>query len=86
MCLTIPGRIASVEGETPETRSAIVDYSGIRKRVHLVYLPEARPGDYVLVHAGFATEVIPEAEALEALRTWASLHPPAPAAQSAEGT
>lgn len=73
MCLMIPGRIENIEGDEPILRTAIVDFSGIVKRVNLVYLPEAEVGNYVLVHAGFATEVIPEEEAREAIRTTAEL-------------
>jgi hydrogenase expression/formation protein HypC len=40
-----------------------VDFGGVRKRVCLEHVPEARPGDYVLVHVGFALSVIDEAEA-----------------------
>ena len=73
MCLMIPGRIENIEGDEPILRTAIVDFSGIMKRVNLVYLPEAEVGNYVLVHAGFATEVIPEEDAREAIRTTAEL-------------
>ncbi len=49
------------------SRVAEVDFSGLRKTVNLVYVPEAGVGDYVIVHAGFATTKIEEREALEAL-------------------
>jgi hydrogenase expression/formation protein HypC len=66
MCLAIPGRILrEVEG-TPEGRVVEVDFAGTLKRVNLVFLPEAQVGEFVVVHAGFATALIPEAEALEA--------------------
>jgi len=66
MCLTIPGRILRLVAEEPDARVAEVDFGGTRKMVNLVFLPEAAVGDYVVVHAGFATAKIPEAEALEA--------------------
>ncbi|MGD0256838.1 MAG: HypC/HybG/HupF family hydrogenase formation chaperone [Thermoplasmata archaeon] len=66
MCLAVPGRILRVLDETPEARVAEVDFAGVRKSVNLVFLPEAAVGNYVVVHAGFATNLIPEAEALEA--------------------
>jgi len=66
MCLSIPGLVLRVVEETPEARIAEVDFSGVRKSVNLIFLPEAGVGDYVIVHAGFATALIPEPEALEA--------------------
>ncbi|MGA8275083.1 MAG: HypC/HybG/HupF family hydrogenase formation chaperone [Thermoplasmata archaeon] len=66
MCLAIPGQILRVLEETPEARIAEVDFAGVRKSVNLVFLPEATLGSYVVVHAGFATALIPEADALEA--------------------
>jgi hydrogenase expression/formation protein HypC len=66
MCLAIPGRVLRLLEETPEARWAEVDFSGERKTVNLLFLPEASVGDYVVVHAGFATHLVPEADALEA--------------------
>lgn len=68
MCLTIPGRIESLAGTGPLDRSATVNFEGLRKTVQMLYLPEARVGEYVLVQAGFAIARVPEEEALEALR------------------
>jgi hydrogenase expression/formation protein HypC len=70
----IPGRVEKIEGDEPTLRTALVDFSGIVKRVNLIYLPEAEAGNYVIVHAGFATEVIPEEDAREAIRTTANLY------------
>jgi len=63
MCLAVPGRILSLEGDDPLLRSGRVDFAGVVKQVNLAYVPEARVGDYVLVHVGFALNVIDEAEA-----------------------
>ena len=63
MCLAVPGRILEIAGDDPILRSGTVDFSGIRKRVNLSYVPEASVGDYVLVHVGFAISVIDAAEA-----------------------
>ena len=63
MCLAIPGQIIDVEGEDPVLRSGRVDFAGIVKRVNLSYTPEAKPGDYVLVHVGFAISTVDEQEA-----------------------
>jgi hydrogenase expression/formation protein HypC len=63
MCLAVPGKIVSIEGDDPILRSGRVDFSGIVKQVNLAYVPEAKVGDYVLVHVGFAINIIDEAEA-----------------------
>jgi hydrogenase expression/formation protein HypC len=68
MCLAIPGKVEQIEGQGPLELSAIVDFEGVRKTVHLLYLPDVQVGEYVLVQAGYATQRIPEREALEALR------------------
>jgi len=62
MCLAIPGRILSTEGEDI-LRTARVDFGGVVKVINLAYTPEAKVDDYVLVHVGFAISVINEAEA-----------------------
>jgi len=63
MCLAVPGRIVSIEGDDPLLRSGKVDFSGAVKLVNLAYVPEAHVGDYVLVHVGFAIGTVDEAEA-----------------------
>jgi hydrogenase expression/formation protein HypC len=63
MCLAVPGKILSIEGEEPVLRTGKVQFGGIVKEVHLAYLPEAKVGDYVIVHVGFAISIIDEKEA-----------------------
>jgi hydrogenase expression/formation protein HypC len=63
MCLAVPGRILEIEGEDPLLRSGRVDFAGIIKRVNLSYVPDAKPGDFVLVHVGFAISTVDEEEA-----------------------
>ena len=63
MCLAVPGRLVSIEGDDPFLRSGKVDFSGAVKVINLAYVPEARVGDFVLVHVGFAISTIDEAEA-----------------------
>ena len=58
MCLAVPGKILKIEGDDPLTFNGKVDFAGIVKQVNLAYVPEAKTGDYVLVHAGFAISVI----------------------------
>jgi hydrogenase expression/formation protein HypC len=63
MCLAVPGKIISIKGEDPLLRTGKVNFGGIQKEVSLAYTPEAKVGDYVLVHVGFAISTIDEAEA-----------------------
>ncbi|SKA34969.1 hydrogenase expression/formation protein HypC [Enhydrobacter aerosaccus] len=63
MCLAVPGRIISLSDEQTVMRTGRIDFGGLIKEVNLAYVPEARIGDYVLVHVGFALTVIDEAEA-----------------------
>ncbi len=63
MCLAVPGKIVSIEGDDPVLRSGRIDFGGIKKQVSLAYVPEAKIGDYVLVHVGFAISIVDEAEA-----------------------
>ncbi|HYG98699.1 MAG TPA: HypC/HybG/HupF family hydrogenase formation chaperone [Terriglobales bacterium] len=67
MCLAVPGRILSIAGAA-ELRTGRVSFGGIVKEVNLAYVPEAREGEYVLVHAGFAISVVDEAEAAQTLQ------------------
>jgi hydrogenase expression/formation protein HypC len=63
MCLAIPGRITSLEGGDALARTGKVDFGGIQKEVNMAYVPEAKVGDYVIVHVGFALSVVEESEA-----------------------
>jgi hydrogenase expression/formation protein HypC len=63
MCLAVPGKITSISGEDPLTRTGKVDFGGILKDVSLAFVPEAQLGDYVIVHVGFALSRVDEAEA-----------------------
>ena len=63
MCLAIPGKILTITGDDPLTRAARVSFGGIVKEISLGCTPEAKLGDYVLVHVGFALSVVDETEA-----------------------
>jgi hydrogenase expression/formation protein HypC len=69
VCLGIPGRIVDVRApdDRPDLRTGTVDFDGVRRPVCLVYTPEARVGDYVIVHVGFAISQVDEAEAARTL-------------------
>ncbi len=64
MCLAIPGRVENISTETDDVfRSARVSFGGVTKEVNMAMVPEAQPGDYVLVHVGVAISVVDEDEA-----------------------
>lgn len=63
MCLAVPGKITSITGEDPLLRTGKVNLGGMQKEINLAYTPEAKIGDYVLVHVGFAIGTVDEAEA-----------------------
>lgn len=70
MCLGIPGRVVEILGDDL-LRRAIVDFGGVTREVCLSCVPEAAPGDFVIVHVGFAISRVDEEEAkatLDALR------------------
>ena len=68
MCLAIPAKVMKLEGD-----KANVDFGqGVLREVN-VSLVEAKIGDYVLVHAGYAIQVIEESDALETLSLWDSI-------------
>ena len=62
MCLAIPGKVIETL-EQDGIRMAKVSFSGVVKQVCVEYTPDARAGDYVLVHVGFAISKIDDAEA-----------------------
>lgn len=68
MCLAVPGKVLNIEGADPLLISGKVDFGGIIKEISMAYVPEAKTGDYVLVHAGFAISVIDEDQAMEVFR------------------
>jgi hydrogenase expression/formation protein HypC len=74
MCLGVPGKVIDVDGETEGVmRMGRVDFGGIVKQVSLAYVPEVVPGDYVIVHVGFAITRLDEESALQTLQTFRDL-------------
>lgn len=63
MCLAIPALVKSVKGHQAE-----VDIDGVRREVSIQLTPEVKAGDYVLLHTGYAINVIDETEAKETLK------------------
>ncbi len=65
MCLAIPGQIKQIKGDDPLLRVGHVLFGTILKEINLACVPEAKIGDYVLVHAGLAISLIDEIEAIK---------------------
>jgi hydrogenase expression/formation protein HypC len=63
MCLAVPVKIISIDGDEAE-----VEIGGVRQRIGIALTPEAKIGDYVLLHAGYAINIINESEAQETLK------------------
>ena len=68
MCLAVPLKLIEIDG-----KEAVGDAMGVRRRIRVDFIPEPKIGDYVIVHAGFAIERLPEEQALEDLETWEEL-------------
>jgi hydrogenase expression/formation protein HypC len=68
MCLALPMRVVSVDGAI-----ATIAAEGLEQRASLMLVPDAKVGDYVLVHAGFAISVLSEEDAAETLALLAEL-------------
>lgn len=69
MCLALPARLVERLGDD----QAVVDLGGIRKTISIALVPEARVGDYVIVHVGHALGLLDEAEAQATLALFAEL-------------
>lgn len=67
MCLGIPGKVIEIF-ETDSTLMSRVDFDGVIQEVCIATTPEAQVGQYILVHAGFALNVLSEQEASETLK------------------
>jgi hydrogenase expression/formation protein HypC len=91
MCLAVPGKVISIRGEDPLTRTGRVDFGGVVREASLAYVPEVNVGDYVIVHVGFAISKVDEEEArkvfeyLEQMGELAELKEAGPGQGSAHG-
>ena len=65
MCLAIPAKVVKIEKDR-----AVVDFGGVRREVMLTLVENARVGDYVIVHTGYAIQVMDEEEAEATLKLW----------------
>jgi len=68
MCVAIPAKIIAIEGTTAD-----VEVGGISRSISVQLTPDAQKGDYVLVHAGFAIQVVDQEEARETLKLFEDL-------------
>jgi hydrogenase expression/formation protein HypC len=65
MCLAIPGKILEIDGI-----SAMVDFDGIKQKIVIALIQDPEVGKYVIVHAGYAIEMMSEKDALGAIEQW----------------
>lgn len=68
MCLAIPGKILNIDGN-----SALIDFDGIKQKVIIALIQDPKVGKFVIVHAGYAIEMMDEKDALESIEQWKEL-------------
>ena len=68
MCLAVPLKIVEING-----RETVAESMGMKRKIRVDFIDNPRVGDYVIVHAGFAIERLPEEQALADLETWEEL-------------
>lgn len=69
MCLSVPAKIIRIEKD-----KAIADFGNTEREVSVMLVPHVKVGDYVLVHAGFAIQVLDQKEALKTLDAFKELY------------
>lgn len=69
MCLAIPAKIIEINGE-----KGIVELGGVKKEISLVLVPEAKVGDYAIIHVGFAIQILDEEEARKTLEIFEEIY------------
>ena len=65
MCLAVPLKLIEINGN-----NAVGESMGMQRKLRVDFIPEPKIGDYVIVHAGFAIERLPEEQALEDIAAW----------------
>jgi len=73
MCLGVPGLVVSMDPPSDQLIMGKVSFGGVEREVCFGYTPEAKVGDYVLVHVGFAITVLDEAEALQIMEDFETI-------------
>lgn len=81
MCLAVPVQVISMDGDEAE-----VEIGGVKRRVSIVLTPEVKVGDYVLLHTGYAINVVDEAEAQETLKIFEDMAKLVEEAEGVKGT
>ena len=66
MCLGIPGKIIEIE-DSIGMKMAKIDFGGVIRSACIEAIPEAKIGDYTIIHAGFALNILSEVEAMDTL-------------------
>jgi hydrogenase expression/formation protein HypC len=64
MCLAVPGKVTKIEGDVGD-----IDFGGVIRKANITMV-DVKIGDWVVVHAGFAIEILDEEEAKETLKLW----------------
>jgi hydrogenase expression/formation protein HypC len=72
MCLAVPGKITDIY-ESNGLPMGTIDFGGVKREACLAYVPEAKVGDYAIIHVGFVLNLVDEAEALETLHLFEEL-------------
>jgi hydrogenase expression/formation protein HypC len=67
MCVAVPGLVVAIGESTPNSIPAQVYVINTRRDVDLVMVPHAAVGDYVVIHSGYALEIIPKERAIETM-------------------
>lgn len=83
MCLAVPGKVLDLDSSEPLVKTGRVAFGSVVKVVNFAYLPEAAPGDYVLVHVGFAMNMIDQSAAENTVRKILTLTSDAPSTMEA---
>lgn len=68
MCLAVPGKVESVNGDSAE-----IDFSGLKRKASIQFIPDVKIGDFVLIHAGFAIQKVDKNVAKETIRIFKEL-------------
>ena len=68
MCLAVPLKLIEIDG-----KNAVGESMGMQRKLRVDFIPEPKIGDYVIVHAGFAIERLPEEQALEDIAAWEAI-------------
>jgi len=72
MCLAVPGKVIEIKQNEPILMGK-VDFGGVAREVCLEAVPEVKLGDYVIIHAGFALNILSEQEAQDSLQAFREL-------------